>query len=350
MNWPFRSLRPAYSEHCEDIEPLLSLYADGMASPDETRRAQAHLADCGDCRDALAWMQATQQTLAARPVVAPPPDLHSRIALAIAASTAAPIKLRPARTFALRSSYTAAASLTALGVALSYMLWPAPSEKLPSHPVQPTYTASLPVAKTGPKSHVPPSFEKKTPLVASTAIAAPKTRAVKSLPVVKRMKPLISPASEKRVASAAPTPAVPVVPLTPRTVKAPIHAAPHNLVASVKKAPAETRLPKALEKSITLKLPPPVQVAARPQPAVPVHILPAMTTVQPPVQTASLPVAPPPSKYADIIGPARAEAEQLRRVRIAPYLTTHQTYRDAENVMHTLDTEHFAYLDGIHTR
>ena len=125
---------------CRAIEPLLPLYADGAALPDEVRQVESHLPGCADCRAALSWLKATHAALAARPVAVPPPDLHARIARAIAASSDAPASLRPvpalrpARAFSLRPAYAAAASLAALGIAvLSYPLWHAPSV-VPSSP------------------------------------------------------------------------------------------------------------------------------------------------------------------------------------------------------------------------
>ena len=128
MKWPFWTrTQPALLpelDDCEAIDPLLSLYADGMASPNEARRVETHLPGCDSCRELLAWMQATQRALAARPVVRPPAELRARIADAIAAASAAPVPAfgtRPARSFSLRPAYAAAASLTIVGL-VSYSL------------------------------------------------------------------------------------------------------------------------------------------------------------------------------------------------------------------------------------
>jgi len=126
MNWTFWTRpQPTPLDDCGTVDPLLSAYADGMADAEETRRVEAHLPGCADCRESLAWARATQRALSSRPVAPPPAELRDRIALAIAASDAAPVPafaVRPSRrAFALRPAFAAAASLALVG-ALSYGL------------------------------------------------------------------------------------------------------------------------------------------------------------------------------------------------------------------------------------
>lgn len=125
MNWTFWTRTPpTLLDDCGTVGPLLSAYADGMADANETRRVEAHLPGCADCRASLAWARATRRALSSRPVAAPPADLRNRIALAIAASDAAPVPafaVRSARAFAVRPAFAAAASLALVG-ALSYGL------------------------------------------------------------------------------------------------------------------------------------------------------------------------------------------------------------------------------------
>jgi len=167
MKWIFwNRTQPATSDSCGTIDPLLSLYADGMASAEEARRVETHLPGCAACHASLVWTQATQRAIASRPVVSPPADLRARIASAIAASSAAPVpvSLTARRVFALRPAYAAAASLTILGVAVSYGLLHQSSfvavhpAKLPQVAVAPPINPPVPVVKTmtGPavKSHV----------------------------------------------------------------------------------------------------------------------------------------------------------------------------------------------------
>lgn len=162
-------------DDCGTINPLLSLYADGMASAEEAQRLETHLPGCAACREALAWMQATQRALAARPVMSPPAALRARIAEAIAASAAAPVPARAARAFVLRPALAAAASLTALGIVVSYGLLHHPSE-VAVHPtvkqpmvavVSPTNSASpviKPPTMTGPGIK-PPVAHRPSPAV-----------------------------------------------------------------------------------------------------------------------------------------------------------------------------------------
>lgn len=122
MNRPFWiPARQPESDSCASIDPLLSLYADGMASGAEARLVESHLPGCESCRESLVWMQATRRALAGRPVVTPPVYLRERIAQSLAASPL-PVSARPARAFILRPAYAAAASLSLLGILVGYGL------------------------------------------------------------------------------------------------------------------------------------------------------------------------------------------------------------------------------------
>lgn len=169
MKWPFWTRnQPVISDDCDSIDPLLSLYADGMASPAEAQRVTAHLPGCDSCRESLAWMQVTQRALAARPVVRPPADLRVRIAAAIAASSV-PVSsgTRPARSFVLRPAYAAAASLAIFGiVSLSYtMRHEPPAANVHTAGTKPTTVAALPPVENAlpnVKPTLPDSFVKPT--------------------------------------------------------------------------------------------------------------------------------------------------------------------------------------------
>ena len=151
-------------DDCDVIEPLLSLYGDGMASAAEARLVEAHLPGCESCRESLAWMQATRRALTGRPVQQPPTDLHARIAEAIAASEAAPLRLRPARTFATRPAFAAAASLAAVGLFLGYSLThlPPPNTAVKTETAHSVATVpeTLPPSSATPEKHVPLAVKK----------------------------------------------------------------------------------------------------------------------------------------------------------------------------------------------
>jgi len=237
MNWTFWTRTPpTLLDDCGTVDPLLSVYADGMADADETRRVEAHLPGCADCRASLAWARATQRALSSRPVAVPPADLRGRIALAIAASDAAPIPafaVRSARAFVLRPAFAAAAAASvALLGALSYGLMhrdiPAVTPPMvPSQvavaphvspsplPVKPAAVSSVKTAMRRPISHPkhadfdPALMADRTPPEAASHPAVVKTRAA-------------SKGDAERMASVTPAPApvksaiVSIKKLTPR--------------------------------------------------------------------------------------------------------------------------------------
>lgn len=178
MEWRFWArTRPAQfdasGDDCEAIEPLLPLYGDGMASAAEARLVESHLPGCESCRESLAWMQATRRALCGRPVLSPPVDLHARIAEAIAASEAAPLRLRPARTFTTRPAFAAAASLAAVGLFLGYSLThlprPGVAVTAPPHSIANVPSVTPPAVITPTKPTAPSMTAKKlksVPLVA----------------------------------------------------------------------------------------------------------------------------------------------------------------------------------------
>jgi hypothetical protein len=64
---------------CENLWDLLSAYADGMASPDESERVRFHVARCAGCAQDLHFMRETAEVLADTPLVPPPPGLRDAI-------------------------------------------------------------------------------------------------------------------------------------------------------------------------------------------------------------------------------------------------------------------------------
>ena len=309
MNRPFWSFRSASSDNlCDSIEPLLSLYADGLASPAETRRIETHLPECENCRAALSWMKATRTVLSSRPVAVPPPDLHSRIALAIAASS--PVTLRPARVFTLRTAYAAAASVTALGIALSYPLWHTPSEVAVKHPAKPSVLAAAPAVKP----HLVPKTSTR-PLVASNSA---QSTAVKHSVIARKIVPSVVTVPEHIAANALPTklPAVPTI-----ITKAPAHSAlPTQKIASreimpTEKHSIEKHSPLPTVKAVGPRLPDTLKVARiiKEPIHIPLDIQPKVTP-DPVVQTAS--AHQPPAEYDNPLGGLQAQLrEKNARVR-----------------------------------
>ena len=353
MIWPFWSSNRLVTLSCETIEPLLSLYADGMASPEEGRRVEAHLPTCPDCRENLSWMQATHQALAARPIVAPPPELHSRIAFAIAASSAAPGGLHSVRSFVLRPSvYAAAASLTVLGVVLSHSLWPTSVPVSHKDALKPAQVASKSAAvPTHPTLTLPHTVEpKKRETAPAVRVAAVKPSAPKHLSPPKTVLGILMPGASEHLASHVLI--TPVAPLhsVPVPVKAMVHTVPvHHLMASAKNMTPEKRLPLIHNETLTPKLPESVQVA-REQPPIAVHIAPSTVTEQAlPTKTAPVVVAAS-AKSDDVLGPVKASLAEIRTASFAatPY-TKHLFNRGATNAMHAFGSEQAAYIDGIHS-
>ncbi len=350
MNRPFWSLRSASSENvCDSIEPLLSVYADGMAPPAEARRIEAHLPECEGCRAALSWMQATRTTLASRPVAVPPPDLHSRIALAIAASSAAPVALRPARVFMVRTVYAAAASVTVLGAVLSYGLLHTPTEVSVKPPVRPI------VAATGPLRGVKPQFTPKTsprPLVASNTV---KPLAVKHMVIAHKTAPMAVIPLEHTASNAVPT-KLPVVPEI--IVKAPVHHALPKIasreIAPTEKHSIEKHSP--LPKTPAPKLPDAAKIAKviHEPSATPLDIRAPKITSDSIVQTASAHQAPS-SASSDPLGSYKAQLKEneskFRSISFASVsVPVGRTAQSATNLMHTLSRDNdTAFIPGVYT-
>ncbi len=351
MNRPFWTSPPSSLSGCDALAPLLPLYADGHASGAEIRRVEAHLPLCADCRAALAWMQATHAALAARPVAVPPPDLHGRIAQAIAESSrsAAPLSLRPARAFSLRPLYAAAASLTALGVALCYPLWHG-GGRGGVVPAAPPNIASAPAAKT-------PAAPKK-------AVRPRAAARIASLAAKHKAPPLAAASPPERVAAKDVPAAVPAVPKAPPrriappkqlassglTPEKPLPARPDNAPGLKHSAP-KLPVPKAAApKPIMPKLPAAPLIAAvpkEPPPAVQVHIQPPTVTQEAPVRTASVHV---PAKPEGLLDSVNAHAAQMRTASYVPVKVSRDISHGAATMIQTFGSDQpAAILSAVHS-
>ena len=342
MNRPVWSFRSPLSG-CELIEPLLPLYSDGFASPAETRLVDVHLPECAGCRASLSWLQATHAALASRPVAVPPPDLHSRIALAIASSSAAPIRLTPARVFSLRPIYAAAASLTALGIALglSQSLWHTPTQVPGKHNTPPKAIATVP-APAVTKTQALPILKKQTVIAARP----PKVVAIKPPQIARQVAPIPETPLE-HVANNTPAETQPIL---KDVVKAPVHRLPSGppVIANTFKAPSHTiTLPSP--KPITQKTPDALVVANAFKEPVPVEIKPPTINVDPPSQRIAS-NAPPASKPDNGLGIVNAYyAAKLRNVSYsASQFAMRDTSRGASNVMHMANGDGATNVVDIH--
>ena len=350
MNRPFWTSPPSSLSGCDALAPLLPLYADGHASGAEIRRVEAHLPLCADCRAALAWMQATHAALAARPVAVPPPDLHGRIAQAIAESSrsAIPLSLRPARAFSLRPLYAAAASLAALGVALSYPLWHGGGHPAVSPHTQPQVAVSAPLPRLAPPKAVRPR--------AAARIA--------SLAAKHKAPPLAAAPPPERVAAKDVPAAVPAVPKAPPrriappkqlassglTPEKPLPARPDNAPGLKPSAP-KLPVPKAAApKPIMPKLPAAPLIAAvpkEPPPAVQVHIQPPTVTQEAPVRTASVHV---PAKPEGLLDSVNAHAAQMRTASYVPVKVSRDISHGAATMIQTFGSDQpAAILSAVHS-
>ena len=91
---------------CEEVEQLVDLYGVGALTDDEADEVEAHLAECENCRVAMAdaW-QAAQALRLAVPQLDPPALLHTRLMEVVRRETITaaprprvePVPLRPAR-------------------------------------------------------------------------------------------------------------------------------------------------------------------------------------------------------------------------------------------------------------
>ena len=252
MQWRFplkfgRIDRPAVTnDECDAIEPLLSLYSDGMASAAETKRVEAHLADCESCRKAHFWIRATYEVISHRPAALPPADLASRIQRAIAEADAADSGVKPipgvtARVrFNPRPAYAlAAALLVAAAVIPLARLHPGSKTVAVNVPSQSTHVgpSTLPIAP--PVAIVKPSVSPAPPpVIKMAAVPHESDHTVSTHPDVDREPTHSAPRVRHETV---PAPIVMAVnhPATPAAVHhTPVHEPTADRVATNKPAPS----------------------------------------------------------------------------------------------------------------
>ena len=350
MKWTFWTrTQPITPDDCGTIEPLLSLYADGMASAEEAGRVERHLPDCAACRASLAWMQATRRALAARPVVSPPADLRARIAEAIAASSAAPLQVRPARAFALRPAYAAAASVAIVGL-ISYGLLhhPAPHTAQRITPTPPMVAIAPPVVKSVPGSSVkPPIAHHSTTAVKSDRLDPNRVARIQpdeSQPEQTELKvpTEVGPAAKKTILS---------VPMT-ASAKPPAPAVKKPALPRFKPEMTAVKAPAA---SIETHKAPVVQPEMRKPETVVATVPPASVPVDvgtPSIKTDPLPTVTVASTHEshsqrdDLLSSVRQSVGQMRNVA---YSTERKSIRGISSTTHQSGSEGMAYVPGIWT-
>lgn len=363
MKWTFWTrTQPAIPDDCGTIDPLLSLYADSMASAEEARRVEMHLPDCAACRESLAWMQATQRALAARPVVSPPTNLRARIAEAIAASSAAPVQARPARAFVLRPAFAAAASLTVLGVVVGYgllhMQAPPTAKKTPvvtppvAVAVAPPVSPSAPIVKTmtgvGVKPHVahhPSAVSRPARLNPDRMAQAPPDEAQPEPMEVK------TPAEASSRTKQTETPAPMIAPLRTRPVLVKKLVLPkfkpEMTAIKAPVAPVETHRPPVVQPEPRKPETIVATIPHDPPASVPVSV--GVPSIKPDPAPAVVVARSHESHFqaADFLGPVK---EHLGRMRNVAYTSAvRRSVKGASLATRSFDSDKTAYVPGVYT-
>ncbi len=357
MNWTFWTQTPPINpDDCGTIDPLLSLYADRMASAEEARRVETHLPGCAACRESLAWMRATQYALASRPVVAPPADLRTRIAAAIAASsdTPVPVSFSMRRSFALRPAFAAAASLAVLGI-VSYSLLHHP-QSAAVQPVKPPLVAAVPsVPLSPPVVRTMPGPSVKLRLMPHPAPAAKHTSLAPALiarsqpdeaapaPIVVKPHPQAKP--DKMLAEVAPV----LASFKPRplVVKKPILRASQPEMMATNKGFAPSAAP---HRPSVVKPEPKIDIVVAEAPHAQMPSVPALIEKQPVVTQDPAPTVTVASK-----GEGRLQtAEDHGRIRIHfASVFTHATIARLDsgiaNSTHHVGSDGMAYIPGVYS-
>jgi hypothetical protein len=135
---------------CDEVWDLLSVYADGEATPEETAIVENHIAVCADCARDLKFMQSTALVLQEAPEVEPPADLREAIFAATINRPTLQERLAAAvrRTLTpvpVRYATVAAAGAAAALAAFIFTHQPEPlSNPVEYRPIQPPVVADRP--------------------------------------------------------------------------------------------------------------------------------------------------------------------------------------------------------------
>lgn len=119
-----------HNHSCEEIWDLLSVYADGEATPEESARVEHHITECQRCARDLAFLRETARALEETPEIAPPPGLRDAILAATIYRPSWPERVRAALGGALapvRRHALALAGTAAAGFLCALLLFRSPS-------------------------------------------------------------------------------------------------------------------------------------------------------------------------------------------------------------------------------
>lgn len=111
---------------CADLMETLQMYVDGTTDPEESRRAEDHLAECEDCRHRVeGWRRAARVVAGLEPVMAPE-GFADRVMESIRREAAVPRRVAIHDSHeSLTVSWTWAAA-AGLMIALGLVLWLGP--------------------------------------------------------------------------------------------------------------------------------------------------------------------------------------------------------------------------------
>jgi len=195
----------ATDERCEQIRPLLSLYVDRMASAEEIRAIELHLAGCKDCDSSYEWMLATHDVLASRPCAIPPADMSLRIHAAIAASREAEKR----QVVRFRTSYRPALAFAATAIIAAVTFGVFHHGTQPGGPSRPMVAVRpAPEPAVTPQPHITPVTPPARPKSSKVAtVPEPATPKVNRIAPVRREAPpaIVAKVPEANTDIAAPT-------------------------------------------------------------------------------------------------------------------------------------------------
>jgi hypothetical protein len=136
--------------NCDTVWDLLSVYADGEATPEGAAMVESHIAACADCARDLAFMQSAQAALIGVPEVEPPATLQAAILAATVNRPTFPQRMADAVRRTLAPAPVRYGAIAAAGAAAAITFAALKNENggLPNpveyHPARPSIIANKP--------------------------------------------------------------------------------------------------------------------------------------------------------------------------------------------------------------